>query len=803
MKRTILQNNWQFSRATPALGYSRQQTQTPSWMPAIVPGHVHVDLFNNHIIADPFAERHEAGLTWIDEADWHYKTTFEWKGDAAMPHQILRFDGLDTVAEITLNGKLIGKSDNFFLPLELHVESHLVPGENLLEIKFLSPVRTGDERRHTYFATEGLAQGTLWFDERSFIRKPGYMSGWDWGPRLVSCGIWRPITLLEYAGRITNSVVLQTPLGDGKFKLEGQATVDGTGELEMFYRGKSLGPGVSSIEVSDPLWWPHGEGESVLYDFEFRLSTGDSVVKKIGLREVKLLREPDPNGTSFEFEVNGRKIWSRGANWIPHDSFPGVVPAADIHEAIERYAKMGMNMLRVWGGGLYETDEFYDACDANGILVWQDFPYACSYYPDGKAEQAEAKREATHHVNRLKDRASLAIWCGNNENRAMWFGRWGGLENAPSRFYGEVIYDQVLKKVVQENDPSRPYVESSPLIVRGMEPVLADPATHSDDHYWDVWHGRGDWKFYEESTTRFSSEFGFASSCSEFAWRRVSDRTLTPDDPTARWHDKTNKGWETFRGYTDMHYPRYESMADWVYYSQLNQRDAMRAALEHYRGGDTCKGALIWQVNDCWPVQSWALEDYSRLTKVAGFELVRLFAPVLIAVKKREGRVDISVANDGPSPFAGELLVDVIEQSGSVISGASHPVQLAMGARSLIVTVPTAGLVPTATFIRVRLKDHPAAERWILISEPKELKLTATPLKARLSGGILEVQAEGVVLDLIVWDAENPHHLFDSETGLSGFRAVSGLDLTLKLGCHHPPAKLAARSLAGRHEIQL
>ncbi|MES1147203.1 MAG: hypothetical protein ABUL49_00460, partial [bacterium] len=466
---------------------------------------------------------------------------------------------------------------------------------------------------------------------------------------------------------------------------------------------------------------------------------------------------------------------------------------------VARYAKLGMNMLRVWGGGLFETEEFYDACDRHGIMVWQDFPYACGYYPDDEPAQAVARAEAEHHIKRLRDRACHVLWCGNNENRSMYYGQWPGPGTQVPRFYGNTLYDEVLKAAVEAGDPGKPYTESSPLLAKGM-PGIDKPTVHSDDHYWDVWHGRGDWNFYRESDTRFSSEFGFASSCSNAAWQQVTKRSVNQNDPIVRWHDKTNKGWDTFRGMVELHYPPAKSLADWIYTSQLNQRDAMACAIEHYRANPACRGALIWQINDCWPVQSWALEDYHRQVKPAGFELHRLYAPVLISVLREDDAVEITVSNDGQEQLKSKLSATFFDTvTGQEVQRAAFEVALAPDSRGVVGRISTTNFDSTRTACRVSLAGLPQADRWLLLCEPKQAKFGDVKVSVSEVEGRLLIETEGFVFDLVVLCDGTKPCVTDASLHLEGTRAYTGANLRVSLPLVRPVGALTVRSLAGIH----
>jgi len=728
MRATKLHDGWILAIGYPNPGYPRPQLKKFDPVPAQVPGCVHLDLMRAGIIPDPFVDRFELGVQWVDEADWTYRTTFEFQGTGS--RQVLRFDCLDTVATVLLNGEEVATSDNFFIPLEVEVTGKLRPGANDLEIRFLSAVKTGEARRREWFGLHGLANETEMFDERAFIRKPGYMFGWDWGPRLVGCGIQGEVTLLEFEERIASFDVTVSPAADGWFEV--RAAADVASAAYEFISGNAVteivpdGPG--AWRVRGPLWWPAGMGDQPLHEVRASIP-GQTVTKRIGLRTVELRQEPDAHGSTFEFIVNGQPFWARGANWIPEDSFPCRIDPGQTQQRLRRYRDLNFNMIRVWGGGLYESEAFYDACDELGILVWQDFPFACMYFPDDEPWQTVVQREAEHQVRRLRHRASIALWCGNNENHAMWQQQWGSPGIVPSRYCGEHLYDLVLPNVLAALDPGRPYVASSPIGVSPDDSIPIGPGRNvgidgwGDSHYWDVWHGRGDWVHYVESRARFSSEFGFASSCSMEQWRAcLSSEALgeTFPGPTALHHEKTGKKWETFYGFITLHYPECRTLEDWVYYSRLNQRDALRHGIEHYRRSDFCRGSLIWQANDCWPVMSWAVEDYLGVLKPAGYELRRLYADVMVSLAFRTGGIDVWVCNDGVSAFEGVLEIEVVDTHTGPISRDEVLVSLSSNSRAAVSEFDGSRYHSTRTAVRFSLGG---VDRWTFLCEPKDLDL--------------------------------------------------------------------------------
>ncbi len=786
MHTTTLNTGWQFRPAYRGPGYGQPNVSYLDWMSAEVPGHVHLDLARHGIIPDPFKRRFEFGAQWVDREPWSYRTAFEWSPKAGSPKRILRFEGLDTNCTIWLNGAQIAESDNMFVPLEVDVTDRLEKGQNELRIEFASAVVEGDKRRTAYFAKEGLDHKIDFFDERAFVRKAGYMFAWDWGPRLVSCGIWKPVLLLEFASRIKSVHWRQESTWPGGFLVTPTAEVEGEGEVTFVLDGITRKAG-ESFDLKPELWWPNGYGGQRLYPAAANLSNGEIIEKQLGFRTIKLDRTLDTQGESFQFVVNGRPIFARGANWIPNDSFPSRITVGEYENQVARCKALKMNMLRVWGGGLYEGEAFYDACDKHGLLVWQDFPFACSYYPDDEAMQASIRLEAECNITRLRDRPSLAIWCGNNENLTMWEGKWGSTH--PPRYYGEPLYEETLPAAVNALDPDRAYIATSPI---GGSHANADD--FGDQHYWDVWHGKGDWKFYADSGARFCSEFGFASGCSPHLWHEtLEDFTLAEGEHLS--HDKTNKPWPLFKSYVELHYPEPKTLDEWSYYSQLNQRDAMRFGIEHYRRSPGCAGALVWQFNDCWPVQSWALQDYGRELKVAGWEMARLCAPVLLSVVLTEDEAEIWLIND--TLAAGEFTVQVKLVStdlGSVISSSLKSTSAGPGERAKVGTVSTKNMDTDVLALWVRVEGTPDTARWCLFGEPKNTKFSPAEIEDRGAGAFF---VKGFVRDLVAWQGDE--WLVSSSHGST---AVTACDEEIRYELRSD-AVIRFTSLAGEHRAHV
>jgi beta-mannosidase len=829
LQTTYLHSGWEFAEKSWPGG--RVGAIAASWLPATVPGHVHLDLVENGVIAHPFERMNELGCQWVDLKDWSYRTTFEWRPKEELPKRILRFEGLDTVCELFLNDEKIGEHDNMFVSLEIDVTDKLKLGENSLRIDFKSAVKVGQERREIYFEKEGIAPDVRNFDERAFVRKAQYMFGWDWSPRLVSCGIWRPISLVEYSARITGIHVQQTHLGDGSVEILCDVQHDGDADGWMVHGfdpdGLSIdefqmaSPGESIVIASPILWTP---GDPKMYELAFTLASAKMATESlfdegedetievheisyvnIGLTQTKLLREPDKFGESFEFEVNGRKIWTRGGNWIPDHSFPSVVNKDQYRDRLEKAKDMGFNMLRVWGGGLYETNEFYDLCDELGILVWQDFPFACSYYPDDEAWQKTIRAEAEANVMRLRNHACLALWCGNNENEEMYANAWGGIQRRPSRYYGDNHYDKVLPHVVSKLDSGTCYIPSSPIGQNPDNDGKAEKQTgpnsggYGDQHCWDVWHGRGDWKYYADSTGRFSSEYGFASSCGTALWARTLDESdWDPHSPAMKWHDKTGKGNETFHGYVKLHYPDSPTVEDWVFYSQLNQRDALRFGIEHYRRSEFCRGSLIWQLNDCWPVQSWAILDSDGDYKALAYDLRRLYADRLLSIVRENDKVTVWAVNDSEDPWVASIYLSAVHlRTGEVLAVWESDFELEPDRREPVLEESIHGLsMPDVLLTAV--DGYGEIYTWQLLSEPKSARYAPPePLVVSTwNEGVLTIKTSTPLVDLMLTEDGATTKFIDNFVTVPQ-ASVFSVRVT------NIPDSIEARSLAGIHRVKI
>ncbi len=809
MVETHLATGWEFCLRTPSPSPS-PQGGGGHWRQARVPGHVHDDLVRHGVIEDPFFRLNERDCQWVDQEDWVYRCRFSWSAREGCPKRVLRFEGLDTVCSVFLNGDLIAESDNMFLPFEVDVSS-LLRASNELVVEFSSAVRVAESRRAAYLAAERIDASVTTFYERSFLRKAQYMFGWDWGPRLVSCGVWKPVSLLEYDSRVTD-VWARPKLVDGEW------LVDVSWEGEKLSKPKlytnraqevvSVGELSARIVVREPnLWWPrdfHASGERSASLHSGMISFGrDSLNFRYGLRTVELVREPDEWGESFEFVVNGERVFCKGANWIPDHSFPSLVSRDQYGSQVQAMRDLNFNMVRVWGGGLYESDAFYDACDAHGIMVWQDFPFACAYYSEDEAFLSSVEAEERSQIKRLRNHPSLVLWCGNNENQQMHEQRWGGAAS-PERFYGENIYDELLPRVLSSEDPDRPYVHGSPSgKVAGRDSNMDGVG---DSHYWEVWHGKGDWKHYEESTSRFSSEFGFASSPSLHSWSKCLDRSTDWkfDSGAVRWHDKTLKGYEKYISFIELHYPKVNTLEDLFYYSQLNQRDAMRCGIEHYLMSESCAGTLVWQFNDCWPAQSWAVQDSEGRMKPASWELARLYAEACLITRDRGSLLEIylvaSKSQRWRNRWQSVSLYDTQSDKPKTFELLTHG-DFAPRTPHLVATLPLDGINRDTAVLLIGAPTPGPHYQCRLLCEPKEARFVNCPLVAYLdSGEMYFADDEFPIVDLLVWD---PDDLENVQSGAYEPYIEPLIEEWFLPKFRREPKRLVARSLAGYHEVEI
>jgi len=693
--------------------------------PAQVPGTIHTDLLNNGFIPDPFWRDNEMKLQWIGERDWNYENTFQ-AGPELLEAEVVElvFHGLDTFARVVLNGQLLLESDNMFREWRVDVTRHLLTGENRLEVHFRSPLPVAlaahDALPYSLPAGNDLGDPP----SRVFVRKAAFHYGWDWGPRFVTSGIWRPVELVAWRGARLSDLFLTTDsLSPEMALLTAQVEVEVTrAEAERRAAGGSipvtltlsspqgsfpsvsqeafLEPGVNRFTVplaipNPKLWWPNGLGEHPLYTVQASLDTGlrvDTLSTRIGLRSVELITRPDSVGESFFFEVNGIPVFMKGANYIPLDHFTPRVEEEDYKALFKDVVGANMNMLRVWGGGIYEEDLFYDLADEEGILIWQDFMFANGMYPGDSTFLANVRAEATDQLRRLRGHPSIALWCGNNEMDEGWQ-RWGWAraydtpgDSAAVWASYEAIFHEILPEVVAQEDPGRRYWPSSPSLGWGDPESL----NRGDSHYWGIWHGREPFTVFTEKLPRFSSEYGFQAFPSiqtVESFTDPADRSLF--NPILLVHQKHPIGNELISEYMERDYPVPSSFGDFIYVSQLLQARGMRMAFEaHRRAMPRTMGTLYWQLNDTWPVVSWSGRDYFGGWKALHYAARDAFAPILLSPFLNGDTVEVWGVSDLLEPVEGTLILKLLSFRGMTLWEAPVSATLSPGTSRLLWSMP-------------------------------------------------------------------------------------------------------------------
>ncbi|QCT01766.1 glycoside hydrolase family 2 TIM barrel [Paenibacillus algicola] len=680
------------------------------WLPAKVPGCVHTDLLHNGQIRDPFYGTNEHDLQWIDKKDWEYKTVIEVTEEMYAEQQLdLVFEGLDTYANVYLNETQVLSADNMFRSWRIKVKSLLKMGSNTLRIVFRSPIQEDlpklEALGYPLPATNDQSEvGGLGEKKLSiFARKAPYHYGWDWGPRFVTSGIWRPVSLEAWSGvRISDVFIRQDEVSAPLARLTAQVTFETDASFSGILTVKtedsrwskelqvSAGKHTAELplDIEQPkLWWSRGLGEPHLYTFKAELKgaqTSAEASVRTGLRSAKLIRKKDQEGTSFYIELNGTPVFAKGANHIPNDSFQTEVTTERYRHEIASAAESNMNMLRVWGGGIYEEAAFYELCDEYGMMVWQDFMFACSMYPGDPTFLESVKLEAEDNVVRLRNHPSIVLWCGNNEIDTAWshydeHGGWGWKKDYSAaqreRIWKdyEAIFHEVLPKAVSSYAPGMDYWPSSPMVsLTGDISQHAHSSTTSGDiHYWGVWHNTEPFSNYEVHVGRFMSEYGFQSFPEPRTVRTYAEESdMELESKVMLAHQKNGAGNRLIKSYMDQYMNEPKDFEAFLHMSQMLQADAMKTAIEaHRRRMPYCMGTLYWQMNDCWPVASWAGMDYLGRWKALQYTAKRCFRDLSLIVHHQEGeqRLEVYGVSDLREETAGHLELCLMDLQGNVL----------------------------------------------------------------------------------------------------------------------------------------
>ncbi len=668
--------------------------------PATVPGCIHTDLLAAGRIEDPFHRDNEVHQQWIGEADWTFIRTFEAPAELLdCPRVLLRCEGLDTLATVRINGQTVGQADNQFRTWEFDIRRALQAGPNTIEVHFDSVMPLIRKR---YKARPLVSPKCIAHEPagRTYVRKSACNFGWDWGAVLITAGIWRTIELLgipsarlgdlridqdhSRKGQVDLNVAVEADsLTDGPLtaavtvSLDGQPVAETTATL-------NCGKGGVKLTLRKPrLWWPNGLGDQPLYTVavELRDAAGhvlDTQSRRIGLRTLRLRRRPDKWGESFEFTVNGVPFFAKGANWIPADQFVTRLSDENYRSLLQAARHAHMNMLRVWGGGVYEQDVFYDLCDELGLCVWQDFMFACSAYPsDDEAFMDNVRAEVVDNVRRLRHHASIALWCGNNELE-QFVANDAGWPRMPWDWYKK-LFDELIPQTLAPLDESRDYWPSSPHTPLGDRANHSDPTT-GDAHLWAVWHGRQPFEWYRSAFHRFCSEFGFQSfpePRTTFGYLNADERNVT--HRVMEHHQRSGTGNALIMHYMLSWFRMPLGFENTLWLSQIQQGLAIKYAVEHWRRHmPQCMGALYWQLNDCWPVASWASIDYHGRWKALHYIARKFFEPVLVSGVEDadKGTVEVHLSSDRLEAVEGTVRWTLTTTAGETVDGGEIPAKI-------------------------------------------------------------------------------------------------------------------------------
>lgn len=841
-----LDAGWQF-RLAPGDSHAAAHPQAAQWLPATVPGTVQTDLMAAKLVPDPYWRDDEAKIQWVGLADWQYRTQFNVDAATlARGHVDLVFDGLDTFADVILNGHKLLAADNMFRRWRVPAKARLHAGANTLEVRLYSPIK----RLQPWLLKQPYALpgefDTVFGDEpegkqtANYVRKAAYQYGWDWGPRIVTEGIWQDVKLESWDTlRLADFHIAQPKVTAEVAELQAQLAIDAdaTGPAQVTLRWRAPDGSTQSLQrevvlkagdnhVVVPLtiahpqrWWPVGYGKPNLYDFHVEVAQDGRTVaraeRSTGLRSVELRRQQDQWGKSFEFVVNGVPIFAKGANVIPMDMFPTRVTTARITAMLESARDANMNMLRIWGGGYYLEDAFYAEADKLGLMVWQDFMFGGAIPPYDAVFRANTRAEAIDQVDRLRDHPSIVLWCGNNEVETAWE-TWGPslafkkaqgkAESARVEQGMRELFDHTLRDVVATRSPEVPYWPSTPSSDYDSKANVLDDG---DYHYWNVWSGDAlPASAYLDVTPRFMSEFGLQSFPALATLRTALEPSdLDIDSPVLRAHQKFDKGKGNQRlvMYVEREYGKPKDFASLVYLSQVMQAEGIQLAAEHLRAArPQSMGSLYWQLNDVWPGVTWSSIDYDGRWKALQYHAKRFYAPLRVVAIRKDGTTQVSLVSDRTTPFDAELRVRVLGMDGKPVWEHTQPAQVAALASTKAGDYSDAQLLhgadPQRTVAVFELLDHGKLLSCHLVYfEPaKDLQLPEPGLKAELSadGHTLTVNAKNFAREVWIDFGELDARLSDN-----AFDLLPGETVTLTVDSKADPAALQkalqVRSLYG------
>jgi len=793
-------------------------TEEKEWHEALVPGTVYTDLLRDGLIEDPFWRENERKTFDLMEKDYEYRRSFSLSAeDLTADEAILRCEGLDTLAHVFVNGEKLGDADNMHRTWEWDALGLLREGENEIRVVFDSPLRyvAAANEKEPCWQSSDCTPGF------PHLRKVHCQFGWDWGPRLPDAGIWRDMELqLVRGGRVPHVLILQEH-APGKVTLRIAPELELRGEVRSAEtRIRVLSPdgktceanAAGTVVIDDPqLWWPAGYGAQPLYTVTVSLmvngAEADVWTGRIGLRTLTVSREKREDGEEFCHVVNGVKIFAMGGDYIPEDNLFGRLTPERTRRLLEDARLANFNTVRVWGGGYYPSDDFYDTCDELGLLVWQDFMFACAYYVLNEAFEKSIIAEAVDNIRRLRHHASLALLCGNNEMEEFHYfpmvaefrdGKIDRKKAKPSHHADYIkMFEYILPKLVHEYAPQTFYWPSSP----SSGGSLDDPQDPSrgDVHYWDVWHGEKPFNDYRSHRFRYVSEFGFQS----FPSLATVESFTLPEDRNIfsrimERHQRNLSANGKIMTYLSQTYRYPKDFDALLYASQLLQADAIRCGVEHWRRDrEYCKGTIIWQLNDCWPVASWASIDYFGRWKALHYAAKRFFAPVLLSCEER-GEVDqnphinefhpapiecaahLCLSNETLAEAACEVRWSLRRADGSVLREGSFsavvPAQTSLWLEDLV--FPEASVTGDYVSFSLLREGKTVSTATALFCAPKHFSFVDPRLSVRLEGEELVVSAKALAKSVEI-RSEDPDLLlednyFDMDPGERRVRILRG-----------------------------
>ncbi len=732
-------------------GWEFYYPATEKWYPATVPGNIHTDLFANGLIEDPFYGTNADSLAWISNQEWTYRTEFDIAPEFINRNLELVFDGIDTHAEVFLNEKKIGETKNMFRQWVFVIDDSIRKKEhNIINVIF---------RPSSEYNSQKLAEGGYAIpDNRVFSRKSQYQYGWDWAPNLETCGIYKDVYINSWEKlRITNVNIEQKALTDtmailiANIELESENYYNGNvciyspdrafdtlkQKLEIF-EGKQVYP--VEFHIKNPkLWWCNGLGNAEMYNINVQVSTKFRVEEKsvkTGLRDIELATKTDKEGQEFYFILNGIPVFARGANWVPAEYFNGSNSRKNYEELLILAKEANFNMLRVWGGGIYENDEFYNICDSLGIMVWQDFMFACAMYPLSDEMTENITEEVKYQVTRLYNHPSIVMYCGNNEISNGWFD-WGwqkqfGISDADSvKIWNDYdnLFHRIIPKTISSIDKSRKYIPSSPFYGWGHEESL----TTGDSHYWGVWWGMEDFDMYFDKTGRFMSEYGFQgmppmSSLQKF----IPEDSVYRYSKTLKSHQKHPFGFEAINKYMQREFPVPEKFEDFVYVSQVLQAEGLQHAFDaHLSSMPYCMGSLFWQFNDCWPVVSWSAVDYYKQPKALYYMAKKAFEDIYIAAFEHNNNFKVFAVNQRNTTINVKAVISIMDFRGNrIIADSTVTILDLLSSNEIIfdnLSYEQISKFKDSSFVRIKLYDfnegNLLSERSLTTGRNKDLKL--------------------------------------------------------------------------------